>query len=109
MNTTLPFCSMSRVLARRMKAFFSANSNYVKEEANPIKELITNALKAKGIDVEGKSDAELMEAYNQMSEFQQLLAARYPEQKGFTKEEYDSVEDDYLAKKARRLVKQGLS
>ena len=31
-----------------------------------MKELITNALKAKGIDVEGKSDAELMDAYNQM-------------------------------------------
>lgn len=32
-----------------------------------MKELITNALKAKGIDVEGKSDAELMDAYNQMA------------------------------------------
>lgn len=51
----------------QLKAFFSANSNSVKEEANPMKELITNALKAKGIDVEGKSDAELMDAYNQMA------------------------------------------
>nr|WP_310616684.1 DUF2213 domain-containing protein [Pantoea cypripedii] len=51
----------------QLKAFFSANSNPVKEEANPMKELITNALKAKGIDVEGKSDAELMDAYNQMA------------------------------------------
>lgn len=31
-----------------------------------MKEIITNALKAKGKDVEGKSDAELMDAYNQM-------------------------------------------
>lgn len=38
-----------------------------------------------------------------MTEFQLLLAAKYPEQKGFTKEEYDAVADDYLARKARRL------
>ncbi|QGU87076.1 DUF2213 domain-containing protein [Erwinia sorbitola] len=47
-------------------AFFSANNKPVKEEANPMKELITNALKAKGKEVEGKTDAELMDAYNQM-------------------------------------------
>ncbi|MBV4366291.1 DUF6246 family protein [Erwinia phyllosphaerae] len=40
-----------------------------------------------------------------MTEFQLLLAARYPDQKGFTREEYDAVADDYLAKKARRLAK----
>ncbi|NIE98464.1 hypothetical protein F3J38_00045 [Pantoea sp. Acro-805] len=40
-----------------------------------------------------------------MTEFQMLLAAKFPEQKGFTKEEYDAVADDYLAKKARRLAK----
>lgn len=50
----------------QLKALFSANSNSGKEEANPMKEIITNALKAKGKDVEGKSDAELMDAYNQM-------------------------------------------
>jgi len=42
-----------------------------------------------------------------MTDFQMLLAAKYPDQKGFTKEEYDSVEDDYLAKKAMRLAKAG--
>ena len=42
-----------------------------------------------------------------MTEFQMLLAAKYPEQKGFTKEEYDAVADDYLARKARRLAKSG--
>ncbi len=40
-----------------------------------------------------------------MTEFQMLLAAKFPEQKGFTKEEYDSVADDYLARKARKLAK----
>lgn len=47
-------------------AFFSANNKPVKEEENPMKELITNALKAKGKEVEGKTEAELMDAYNQM-------------------------------------------
>lgn len=40
-----------------------------------------------------------------MTEFQMLLAAKFPEQKGFTKEEYDAVADNYLARKARKLVK----
>lgn len=40
-----------------------------------------------------------------MTEFQLLLAAKYPEQKGFTREEYDATADDYFAKKARRLSK----
>lgn len=37
-----------------------------------------------------------------MTEFQMLLAAKYPEQKGFTREEYNAVADDYLARKLRR-------
>ncbi|MFZ4835887.1 DUF6246 family protein [Rouxiella sp. Mn2063] len=41
-----------------------------------------------------------------MTEFQLLLNAKYPEQKGFTKEEYDNVADDYLAKKQRKLDKE---
>ena len=40
-----------------------------------------------------------------MTEFQLLLAAKYPDQKGFTREEYDAVADDYLARKARRTAK----
>ncbi|MGC0858435.1 DUF6246 family protein [Pantoea agglomerans] len=40
-----------------------------------------------------------------MTEFQMMLAAKFPEQKGFTKEEYDAVANDYLARKARRLAK----
>lgn len=37
-----------------------------------------------------------------MTEFQMLLAAKYPDQKGFTREEYDAIADDYLAKQAAR-------
>jgi len=40
-----------------------------------------------------------------MTEFQHMLAAKYPDQKGFTREEYDQVADDYLARKASRLAK----
>ncbi|KUQ43263.1 hypothetical protein AWI16_14940 [Enterobacter ludwigii] len=40
-----------------------------------------------------------------MTEFQMLLAAKYPDQKGFTREEYDSIADDYLAKQAARRAK----
>lgn len=40
-----------------------------------------------------------------MTEFQMMLAAKYPEQKGFTRDEYEAVADDYLAKKAKRLAK----
>lgn len=40
-----------------------------------------------------------------MTEFQMMLAAKYPEQKGFTRDEYEAVADGYLAKKARRLAK----
>ena len=41
-----------------------------------------------------------------MTEFTLLIAAKYPDQKGFTREEYDSVADDYLAKQAARRAKQ---
>lgn len=40
-----------------------------------------------------------------MTEFQMMLAAKHPDQKGFTRDEYEAVADDYLAKKARRLSK----
>jgi hypothetical protein len=73
----------------QLKAFFSANSNSVKEEANPMKELITNALKAKGIEVEGKSDAELMDAYNQMATEEATAKAAADEKAKKDKEEAD--------------------
>lgn len=37
------------------------------KENDPMKQIITNALKANGIETEGKSDAELLDAYNQMN------------------------------------------
>nr|DAZ58998.1 MAG TPA: hypothetical protein [Caudoviricetes sp.] len=40
-----------------------------------------------------------------MTEFQMLLAAKYPDQKGFTREEYDNIADDYLKKQAARRAK----
>lgn len=40
-----------------------------------------------------------------MTKFQLLLAAKYPDQKGFTREEYDQIADEYLAKKAKRINK----
>ena len=50
----------------QLKAFFCANSDSTQKETDPMKELIVNALKAKGKPVDGKTDAELMDAYNQM-------------------------------------------
>lgn len=40
-----------------------------------------------------------------MTEFQLLLAQKYPDQKGFTREEYDAVADEYLAKQAARRAR----
>ncbi|WP_337036439.1 DUF2213 domain-containing protein [Pantoea agglomerans] len=85
----LPQDPALKTLFNQLKAFFSANSNPVKEEANPMKELITNALKAKGIDVEGKSDAELMDAYNQMAADDAKAKAEADEKAKKEKEEAD--------------------
>lgn len=35
-----------------------------------------------------------------MTEFQLLINAKYPDQKGLTAEEYDAVADEYMKKKA---------
>lgn len=40
-----------------------------------------------------------------MTEFQMMLAAKFPEQKGFTREEYDAVEEAHLARQERRKAK----
>ena len=40
-----------------------------------------------------------------MTEFQMMLSAKYPDQKGLTKEEYDAVADAHLAKQAKRRAK----
>lgn len=39
-----------------------------------------------------------------MTEFQLLLKNKFPDEKGLTREEYDSLADDYLKKKAERLA-----
>lgn len=40
-----------------------------------------------------------------MTEFSMLLNAKYPDQKGYTREEYDSAADDYFAQRERRRAK----
>ncbi|TCW00387.1 DUF6246 family protein [Biostraticola tofi] len=40
-----------------------------------------------------------------MTEFQLLLSAKYPDQKGFTREEYDASTDEHFRKKAARIAK----
>ncbi|WP_272656371.1 MULTISPECIES: DUF6246 family protein [unclassified Providencia] len=39
-----------------------------------------------------------------MSEFLMMLKAKYPEGKGFTKEEYDTAVDDYFERKKHRIA-----
>jgi len=50
-------------------------------EDNPMKDLIVNALKAAGKPTDGKTDAELMEAYNQMAAEKAADKSETPEQK----------------------------
>lgn len=38
-----------------------------------------------------------------MTEFQLLLAAKYPDQKGFTREEYEKISDDYFAQRELKI------
>lgn len=66
----------------QLKAFFSANSDSTQKETDPMKELIVNALKAKGKSVDGKTDAELMDAYNQMLAENADSKEETPEAKG---------------------------
>ncbi|WP_258923552.1 DUF6246 family protein, partial [Klebsiella pneumoniae] len=40
-----------------------------------------------------------------MTAFQLLLAAKYPDQKGFTRDEYDAIANEYLARQATRRGK----
>lgn len=40
-----------------------------------------------------------------MTEFTMMLAAKYPDQKGYTREEYDAAADDIFASRARRRAK----
>lgn len=40
-----------------------------------------------------------------MTEFTLMLAAKYPDQKGYTREEYDSEADEFFSKRAKRIAK----
>ncbi|MGA9606524.1 MAG: DUF2213 domain-containing protein [Rouxiella badensis] len=48
---------------------------------NPMKDMIVNALKAKGKPTEGKTDAELFDAFNQMNAEEAAAKAETPEEK----------------------------
>lgn len=69
-------------------------------EENPMKDLIVNALQAAGKPTEGKSDAELMDAYNQLaaekaagkSETPEQQAARVPLSPSFRERANNSAE-----------------
>lgn len=65
----------------QLKALFSANSDSTQKETDPMKDLIVNALKAKGKSVDGKTDAELMDAYNQMLAENADVKQETPEEK----------------------------
>ncbi|MDM9326517.1 DUF2213 domain-containing protein [Enterobacter hormaechei subsp. steigerwaltii] len=56
-------------------------------ENDPMKELIINALKAAGKPTDGKSDAELMDAYNQMAAEKAKPKEETPEEKAARKKE----------------------
>lgn len=40
-----------------------------------------------------------------MTEFQLMLIAKYPDQKGYTVEEYDDAADAYFARRKRKQAK----
>lgn len=40
-----------------------------------------------------------------MTEFQLMLAAKYPDQKGYTREEYDSAADEFFERRKRRRAR----
>lgn len=48
---------------------------------NPMKDMIVNALKAKGKPTEGKTEAELLDAYNQMNAEEAKIKIETPEEK----------------------------
>lgn len=50
-------------------------------DKNPMKEMIVNALKAKGKPTEGKTEAELLDAYNQMNAEEAKTKTETPEEK----------------------------
>lgn len=67
---------------------------------NPMKDMIVNALKAKGKPTEGKTEAELLDAYNQMNAEEATTKTETPEEKAarLKKEKDDKEAADLAAK-----------
>lgn len=67
---------------------------------NPMKDMIVNALKAKGKPTEGKTEAELLDAYNQMNAEEAATKNETPEEKAarLKKEKDDKEAADLAAK-----------
>ncbi|MCU6682141.1 DUF2213 domain-containing protein [Leclercia sp. H6W5] len=68
-------------------------------ENDPMKELIINALQAAGKPTEGKSDAELMDAYNQLAAEKAATKTETPEEKA-TREKADKEERERASNQA---------
>lgn len=61
---------------------------------NPMKDMIVNALKAKGKPTEGKTDAELFDAFNQMNAEEAATKTETPEQKAAREKKEAADKDD---------------
>lgn len=68
-------------------------------ENDPMKELIINALQAAGKPTEGKSDAELMDAYNQLAAEKAAAKTETPEEKA-TREKAEKEERERASNQA---------
>jgi len=68
-------------------------------ENDPMKELIINALQAAGKPTEGKSDAELMDAYNQLAAEKAATKTETPEEKA-TREKAEKEERERASNQA---------
>jgi hypothetical protein len=102
-----------KLFFNQLKALFSANSDSTQKETDPMKELIVNALKAKGKEVEGKSDAELMDAYNQLmtenaapQETPEEKAAREKKEADAKKEKDKVINNEEMPAWAKLLTEQ---
>lgn len=83
----------------QLKALFSANSDSTQKETDPMKDLIVNALKAKGKPIDGKTDAELMDAYNKMLAENADTKTETPEEKA-TREKAEKEEHERASNQA---------
>jgi len=77
----------------KLTAFFSANSQ-VKEESNPMKEMIINALKAAGKPTDGLTDDQLLKAYNEQQAEDAKTKAEAEEKAKKEKEDADKKDKE---------------